>query len=108
MRSPGSFALLQATQTEHFGILLGVELIGEMLRMERGPMTRCRGLFGTTGLFALLFTWGAAPLPAQAPRPVHFLATHYDVSAALDTIGQSLSATAKIDWPMVSSAAETS
>src|SRR5438874_766422 len=87
MRSPGSFALLQATQTEHFGILLGVELIGEMHRMERGPMTRCRGLFGTTGLFALLFTWGAAPLPAQAPRPVHFLATHYDVSAALDTIG---------------------
>jgi len=66
--------------------------------MERGPMTRCRGLFGTTGLFALLFTWGAAPLPAQAPRPVHFLATHYDVSAALDTIGQSLSATAKIDF----------
>src|SRR2546430_5881518 len=65
MRSPGSFALLQATQTEHFGILLGVELIGEMHRMERGPMTRCRGLFGTTGLFALLFTWGAAPLPAQ-------------------------------------------
>ena len=98
MRSPGSFALLQATQTEHFGILLGVELIGEMHRMERGPMTRCRGLFGTTGLFALLFTWGAAPLPAQAPRPVHFLATHYDVSAALDTIGQSLSATAKIDF----------
>src|SRR5436305_3778978 len=98
MRSPGSFALLQATQPEHFGILLGVELIGEMLRMERGPMTRCRGLFGTTGLFALLFTWGAAPLPAQAPRPVHFLATHYDVSAALDTIGQSLSATAKIDF----------
>ncbi len=66
--------------------------------MERGPMTRSRGLFGTTGLFALLFTWVAAPLHAQAPRPVNFLATRYDVSAALDTIGQSLSATAKIEF----------
>ena len=66
--------------------------------MERGPMTRSRGLFGATGLFALLFAWAAAPLYAQAPRAVNFLATHYDVSAALDTIGQSLSATAKIEF----------
>ena len=40
----------------------------------------------------------AAPLRAQAPRPATFLAEHYDVSAALDAIGQSISATAKINF----------
>jgi tetratricopeptide (TPR) repeat protein len=70
-----------------------------MRYMERGPMTRSRGISSTTGLFALLFALAAAaPLYAQAPRPVNFLATHYDVSATLDTIGQSLSATAKVDF----------
>src|SRR5205823_375318 len=51
----------------------------------------------TIGMFLLLLSLAAAPLHAQAPRPVNFLATHYDVSATLDAIGQSLSATAKID-----------
>ena len=50
-------------------------------------------------LFALLlFVCAAAPLQAQVPRPSNFLAEHYDVSATLDAIGQSLSATAKIEF----------
>ena len=65
--------------------------------MERGPITRRRGISDTIGMFLLLLSLAAAPLHAQAPRPVNFLATHYDVSATLDAIGQSLSATAKID-----------
>ncbi len=46
----------------------------------------------------LLFVRAAAPLHAQVPRPPNFLAEHYDVSATLDAIGQSLSATAKIEF----------
>jgi len=66
--------------------------------MERGPMTRSRGIARNTALSALIILSAAtAPIHAQAPRPVNFLATHYDVSATLDAIGQSLSATAKID-----------
>ena len=61
-------------------------------------MTRSRGILSPIGLFALLFCFAAAaPLHAQAPRPTTFLASHYDVSATLDAIGQSLSAAAKID-----------
>jgi tetratricopeptide (TPR) repeat protein len=61
-------------------------------------MTRSRGNSSTIALFALvLSSLTAVPLYAQAPRPANFLATHYDVSATLDAIGQSLSATAKID-----------
>jgi len=48
-------------------------------------------------LTALLLLAGA-PLRAQAPPPPAFLADHYDVSATLDTITQSLSAVAKIDF----------
>jgi aminopeptidase N len=48
--------------------------------------------------FALLCLFAAAPLEAQVPRPANFLAEHYDVSATLDAIGQSISATAKIDF----------
>src|SRR5260370_1714845 len=43
----------------------------------------------------------ASPVRAQVPQPPNFLADHYDVSATLDTIGQSLSATAKIDFKAV-------
>jgi hypothetical protein len=43
----------------------------------------------------------AAPLHAQAPRPVNFLADNYDVTATLDAIGQSISAAAKIDFKAV-------
>src|SRR5262252_2836073 len=69
-----------------------------MPHTERGPMTRSRGIASNAGLFALAVLFGAtAPVHAQAPRPVNFLASHYDVSPTLDAIGQSLSATAKID-----------
>ena len=52
--------------------------------------------------FTLIFlSCAAAPLQAQAPRPANFLAEHYDVSASLDAIGQSISATAKIDFKAV-------
>jgi tetratricopeptide (TPR) repeat protein len=58
-----------------------------------------RRVFATFFIFALLLLiWAPAPLRAQAPRPATFLAEHYDVSATLDAIGQSLSATAKIDF----------
>jgi len=40
----------------------------------------------------------AAPVCAQAPRPVGFLADHYDISAALDSTHQSINAIAKIDF----------
>jgi tetratricopeptide (TPR) repeat protein len=60
-----------------------------------------RGISALSCLFALLLLVCAAPLRAQAPRPVTFLAQHYDVSATLDAIGQSLSATAKIDFKAV-------
>ena len=46
----------------------------------------------------LLLVCAAASVQAQVPRPSNFLAEHYDVSAALDAIGQSLSATAKIEF----------
>src|SRR5579859_8037653 len=41
---------------------------------------------------------GAAPLRAQTPRPVGFLAEHYDISATLDSTRQSISAIAKIEF----------
>ncbi len=43
----------------------------------------------------------AAPLRAQVPRAATFLADHYDISASLDAIGQSISATAKIDFKAI-------
>src|SRR5437016_12703506 len=43
----------------------------------------------------------AAPLRAQIPRAATFLADHYDISASLDAIGQSISATAKIDFKAI-------
>ena len=52
--------------------------------------------------FTLIFlSCAALPLQAQIPRPATFLAEHYDVSATLDAIGQSISATAKIDFKAV-------
>src|SRR5262245_11331217 len=47
------------------------------------------------GVFVLC---GVAPLRAQVPRPVNFLAEHYDVSASLDPAGQAITAAAKIDF----------
>src|SRR6266852_3489694 len=65
-------------------------------------MALLRRVSGTFFLFTLIFlSCIAAPLQAQVPRPANFLAEHYDVSASLDAIGQSLSATAKIDFKAV-------
>jgi hypothetical protein len=47
---------------------------------------------------AVLVACSAAPLNAQTQRPPSFLAQRYDVSATLDTIGQSISAVAKVDF----------
>jgi tetratricopeptide (TPR) repeat protein len=56
----------------------------------------------TSLFFTLIFlTCAAAPLQAQLPRPASFLAERYDVSASLDAIGQSISATAKVDFKAV-------
>jgi aminopeptidase N len=61
-----------------------------------------RRVSGTFVFFTLIFlSCAAAPLQAQVSRPVNFLAEHYDVSASLDAIGQSISATAKIDFKAV-------
>jgi aminopeptidase N len=61
-----------------------------------------RRVSGTFVFFTLIFlSCAAAPLPAQVPRPANFLAEHYDVSASLDAIGQSISATAKIEFKAV-------
>src|SRR5258708_24797184 len=70
--------------------------------IERGPMALRRRISATLSLLTLiLLSSAAAPLHAQAPRPANFLAEHYDVSASLDAIGQSISATAKIDFTAV-------
>jgi aminopeptidase N len=44
------------------------------------------------------FACSAAPSFAQTPRPPSFLAQHYDVTATLDPIAQSLSAVAKVEF----------
>jgi hypothetical protein len=77
--------------------------IGSELNIfERGSMARSRTVPGTFFLVALILPFClAAPLRAQELRPVNFLAEHYDVSATLDAIGQSISATAKIDFRAV-------
>ena len=61
-------------------------------------MTRSRSIFRTLSFFALALSFASVSLRAQAPRPATFLAEHYDVSATIDTIGQSISATAKVDF----------
>ena len=45
-----------------------------------------------------MLAFGASTLQAQVARPPAFLAEHYDVSATLDPINQSISAVAKIDF----------
>ena len=44
------------------------------------------------------FACAASPAFAQMPRPPAFLAEHYDVTATLDPIAQSLSAVAKVEF----------
>lgn len=50
------------------------------------------------GALIVLLLLVAAPVHAQTSPQPSFLAEHYDVSANLDTIGQSISATAKVDF----------
>ena len=52
----------------------------------------------------LMLCCTAAPLYAQVSRPITFLAENYDVSASLDSIGQSISATAKVDFKALEAA----
>jgi tetratricopeptide (TPR) repeat protein len=60
-----------------------------------------RRLSGPILVLALIILPSVVPLRAQIPQPANFLAEHYDVSATLDAIGQSISATAKIDFKAV-------
>src|SRR5206468_6900590 len=74
----------------------------ELKTFERGPMALRRRVPSPILVLTLLFLCSlAAPLRAQVPQPPNFLADHYDVSATLDTIGQSISATARIDFKAV-------
>src|SRR6202790_4143964 len=71
-----------------------------MKKPERGPMAlRQKALRPIARLGALtLILFAAGSLGAQNPRPVAFVAENYDVSATLDTIRQSLTATAKVEF----------
>jgi len=74
----------------------------ELKTFERGPMALRRRVPSPIFVLALIFLGSlAAPLRAQVPQPPNFLADHYDISATLDTIGQSISASAKIDFKAV-------
>jgi aminopeptidase N len=73
--------------------------VGSELKIfERGPMARRPIVLASVFLIARFLFCAAVPLQAQVPRPANFLAEHYDVSASLDSIGQSITATAKIDF----------
>ena len=61
------------------------------------PLPR-RFCFEFAALFAVVLACAAAPLGAQAPRPLGFLATNYDIAATLDSTHQAISAIAKIDF----------
>jgi aminopeptidase N len=52
----------------------------------------------SASLLAVLLICSAVPVMAQAPPPPALLADHYDISATLDPITQTLSAVAKVDF----------
>ena len=60
-------------------------------------MTRSNKLFSAIILASLLLL-ACSPLRAQSPPPPAFLADHYDITAMLDPITQTLSAVAKVDF----------
>ncbi len=62
------------------------------------PLRRRNSVEIVAVLVALALAGAAAPLSAQAPRPVGFLAENYDISATLDSSHQTISAVAKIDF----------
>ena len=73
-----------------------------MIVCERGPMAlRKRIAFIFPFALALLHFCSSAPLEAQTVRPPSFLAQRYDVSATLDTGGQTISAVAKVEFRAV-------
>ncbi|MDP9147128.1 MAG: hypothetical protein M3N22_05670, partial [Acidobacteriota bacterium] len=61
-------------------------------------MALLRRVFAASSVALTLALFAAGVARAQEPRPVPFIAENYDVSATLDTIRQSLSATAKVDF----------
>jgi aminopeptidase N len=61
-------------------------------------MTRLQKTSSAFLLTFLLLLCAASPAFAQTPRPPSFLAEHYDVTATLDPIAQSLSAVAKVEF----------
>jgi Peptidase family M1 domain/TPR repeat len=61
-------------------------------------MTRRNQITSPLVLSILLLLCSAAPMMAQTQRGPAFLADHYDISATLDPVGQSISAVAKIDF----------
>ncbi len=74
----------------------------ELKTIERGPMTLRRKPSAALFFFTLTsLICAPAHLHAQATQPANFVAAHYDVSATLDAIGQSISAVAKIDFKAV-------
>ena len=60
-------------------------------------MTRKKNM-KSISLLAVLLICSAVPVMAQAPPPPALLADHYDISATLDPITQTLSAVAKVDF----------
>jgi tetratricopeptide (TPR) repeat protein len=85
------FSQRMTTATPH----VGANAPGQ--QNERGPMTRCNK-FSSAIILTSLLLLACSPLRAQAPPPPAFLADHYDVSATLDPITQTLSAVAKVDF----------
>lgn len=62
-------------------------------------MALCRNISNAARfLTALVLFCFAITLHAQTPRPANFNAEHYDISARIDAIAQSLTAVAKIDF----------
>jgi aminopeptidase N len=61
-------------------------------------MTRSKQMKPFFVLAAVLLYGAVVPIKAQSPVAPALLAEHYDVSATLDPITQSLSATAKVDF----------
>src|SRR2546429_6344773 len=101
MRLPGCLPQPKATRSDGFGILL-VYIGAKLKTFERGPMALRRRLSSVFCVLALTYLCcAAAPLRAQIPRAATFLADHYDISASLDAIGQSISATAIIDFKAI-------
>src|SRR5437660_7800432 len=101
MRLPGCLSQPKATRSDGFGILL-VYIGAKLKTFERGPMALRRRLSSVFCVLTLTYLCcAAAPLRSQSPRAATFLADHYDISASLDAIGQSISATAKIDFKAI-------